>query len=179
MSKIVTLVSLETLKNEFGFDLNSEQQYILPNIYKCQRFIIKQVLGDEKYDSLSAYVEQFKIDGIVNAEYDKLIDDYIAPAIAYYVKSEIVFNTAYKMKNQSVEPSGDRFGELIKISKKYLADSDGFIGLLKEYMCDNNLTIGEDYIFRSTIFLGNTSYADKSYKSDPSKNLQNKYYNRR
>lgn len=177
--KIVTLISLETLKNEYGFDLNIDQQYIIPNIIKGQKFIIKPILGDERYDILIKYVEQFKIDGINNTEYDKLIDDYIAPVLAYYVKSEIIFNIAYKMKNTSVEPNSDRFNELVKISKKYLDDSDGFVGLLKNYLSDEGIVLGEDYIFRSSIFLGDTSYADKSYKNNPSKRLQNKYYNRR
>lgn len=164
MSKIVAFVSFETLKNEFGFDLNTDQTYILPNIYKGQRFIIKPILGDVKYQEISDYIEQFKIDGVSNPELDKLLDDYIAPALAYYVKSEIVFNTAYKMKNQSTEPNGDRFNELVKISKKYLNDSDAFVNQLKEYMCDNGIPKGEDYVFKSSIYLGDTSTSDKSYK---------------
>lgn len=157
---------------EYGFDSNTDQAYIIPNIYKCQRFVIRPVLGDDFYNQLLKYVEDVKSEIIQqDDELNLLINEYIQPVIAYYVRSEILFSTAYKMKNTSTDNS-DKFNELIKISKKYLNDSEGFLELLKKYMCEKSYIIGEDYKFRSSIFLGDTSYMDKDYKFNNSRKIQ-------
>lgn len=145
MNKIILLVSLERLKSvEFGIDMNTDQMYIIPHIIKFQRYTIKPLLGDDYYNALLTYVDELKNGGESVVEYDDLIDDYIAPAIAYFVKSELVFSTAYKTKNNPQTPDGDRFNELVLISKKYLSDSDAFVSELKKYMCKNSITQDED-----------------------------------
>lgn len=171
---MIAFVSLTTLKDMYGFDLNTDQAYILPNIYKCQKFVIKPLIGNDEYNNLEQYVIE-KENNIVttNARYEVMLD-YISDIIAYYVKSEIVFNTAYKMKNAANSPDGDRFDELIKISKKYQSDSDGFSKLFRDWMCDNGMIKGEKYIFRSSIFLGDTKSYDK--KSATSIDTYNNVY---
>lgn len=167
MGNLTLFVSLERLKTaEFGFDQNVEQNYIIPNIVKAQKLIIKPLLGDTKYNELITYVDSLKTGGTVNPSNDILIDEYIVPAIAYYIKSEIVFNTAYKLKNNSNDPNPDRFNELVSISKKYLADSDAFLGLLKEYMCDNSIPQDEEVLPRGCdIFLGGIKYKNKKNRN--------------
>ena len=74
-----------------------------------------------------------------------------------------LYNTAYKMKNNPNDVNGDRFNELVQISKKYLNDSDGFLNLLREYMCDNSISQDKPVQYRGIgICLGNSSIADKS-----------------
>ena len=156
---MVNLVSLETLKREYGFDLNTDQEYILPNIYKGQKFIIKPVLGPVKYKELEDYIESVKTGATKNPDNEELIG-YIADVLAYYVKSEIVFNTAYKIKNQNTNPDADRFNELVKISKKYQSDSDAFLSILRQYLCENNIILPEKKMengnHKSQVFLGYT-----------------------
>jgi len=178
MSKLTTFISMERLKSvEFGFDNNIEQAYVIPNIIKGQKFLIKPLLGDVKYNEMLDYVERLKIGSNINPganknpEFDMLIDDYIAPALAYYVKSEIVFNTAYKMKNSDKEGSGDRFKELVNISKKYLSDCDAFLNMLKEYMCDNGIPQDEPLKIKGCgVFLGRRKPTSNLQNNKPAKN---------
>jgi hypothetical protein len=172
MSKLTTFISMERLKSvEFGFDNNIEPAYVIPNIIKGQKFLIKPLLGEIKYNQMLDYVESLKTGATINPTYDMLIDDYIAPALAYYVKSEIVFNTAYKMKNSDKEGSGDRFKELVNISKKYLSDSDAFLNMLKEYMCDNGIPQDEPLKIKGCgIFLGRRKPTSNLQNNKPAKN---------
>lgn len=176
MANLTLFISLERLKSpEFGFDTNTEQHYIIPSIVKGQKFLIKPILGDNFYNLLVKYIEDLKNNLVSNnTEYDMLIDDYIAPALAYYVKSEILYNTMYKMKNNNLDGgSTERFNELVLISKKYLADSDSFLSLLKEYMYDKNIPQdGDSKIKSCSFFLSSSTVINKNKieNNKPNKN---------
>lgn len=177
MSNLTLFVSLERLKSpEFGFDTNTEQHYIIPSLLKGQKFLIKPILGDDFYNLLIKYVDDLKA-GLIpaNSEYDMLIDDYIAPALAYYVKSELLYQTMYKMKNNNVDGgSTDRFNELVLVSKKYLSDSDSFLALLKEYMCEKNIPQdSEPKVKFCSFFLGNSTTVNKNQleNNKPNRNI--------
>jgi hypothetical protein len=172
---MVAFVSLTTLKDMYGFDLNTDQAYILPNIYKCQKFVIKPLLGNIEYAAIENYVIQKETSGATTDLRFETMLDYIADIIAYYVRAEIVFNTAYKMKNAANNPDGDRFDELIKISKKYQNDSEGFTKLFKDWMCENGMVKGEKYVFRSSIFLGDTKMYNKKSATSIEDNYTNIY----
>lgn len=166
---MVLLISLETLKREYVIDDNLEDKYILSNIKKCQDFIIEPLLGDDKFNEI---VDQIT-NNTVTVDNDNLIKKYIQPVIAYYVMSEVVYSTAYKMKNAGLtEPNTERFNELVRISKKYLNDSDHYQQLLKDYMCDENIPIDAEYRYKQSLYLGTSMYGTRTYKSE--NNLPNK-----
>lgn len=138
---MIYLISIKTLKDEYLIDDNIEDKYILSNIQKGQRFIINGILGDDKYNEIINQVSS----GTTTAQNKLIIENYIQPILAYYVMSEVVYTTAYKLKNVGIEnASSDRFNELVKISQKYLKDSEQFQQLLKDYICDNNISLDED-----------------------------------
>lgn len=126
------LISLETLKNDYPLDDNLEDKYILPNITKCQDFIIRTLLGEVKWKEI---IEEIDNDN-VSTQNEELIKEYIQPIIAYYVMSEITYTTAYKLKNAGLEDANNayRFSELVKIANKYLIDSDQYQSRLKQWM---------------------------------------------
>lgn len=164
---MVLLISLETLKREYTIDDNIEDKYVLPNIKKCQDFIIEPLLGDEKYNEIISQITNNN----VSSDNDILIKKYIQPVIAYYVLSEIVYNTAYKMKNAGLtEPNTERFNELVRISKKYLTDSDHYQQLLREYMCDENIPVDAEYRYKQSIYLGPGYSLYKSENNRPNSN---------
>lgn len=166
MKKIVNIVSLETLRNEYGIDINANQEAIMPTIYTCQRFIIRPMLDEELYDSVLNYIELVKASGETSRieKYETLINEYLAPIIAYYVKSEMIFDQSYKLRNHETEPNSDRFNELLKISKHWADKSESFVALYKDYACDEGISPGDEYIFNSSIFLDDTSYMDKGFQ---------------
>lgn len=156
---IVLLISLETLKRDYFLDENVEDKYVVPNIKKAQDFIIRPLLGD-KYDELVTKIKASSL-----TDNDKvLVNQYVQPVIAYYVASEVVYTTAYKMKNNpdyQNSATQERFNELVKISQKYLNDSRHYEEILKEYMCDKSIPKGEEYEFKCNIYLGKETYSDK------------------
>lgn len=78
-------------------------------------------------------IEQIENDSL--SDDNKYILDKIEPVIAYYVMSEVIYSTAYKFKNKGLEEGSDsnRFSELVKISKKYLIDSQHYQQILEGY----------------------------------------------
>lgn len=149
---MIYLIGIQTLKDLFGFDENIEDVYILPNIIKCQDFIIEPLLGKDKYNEI---IDQIEADSVTVAN-DLFIKKYIHPIIAYYVKSEAIYSVAYKLKNAETEVNAERFNELVRLSKKYLNDSETYQMILKKYVCENSVSIlPEKNTFKTGIYLGN------------------------
>lgn len=164
--ELIYLISITTLKEEYGFDDNIEDRYILPNIQKCQNLIIRPLLGEDKWKEI---IKQINEDTVSELN-DELIKEYISPIIAYYVMSESIYNTAYKLKNTGLEDSdnSNRFNELVRLSKKYLIDSDAFQSRLKQWMClYTPLTVDPLYRYKCPIYLGNDNGID--YNNLPDK----------
>jgi hypothetical protein len=137
---MILMIGLKTLKESYPVDDNIEDKYILPVIQKCQDFIIAKVLGLTKYNQLLNDIENDSV-----SESDEiLIKTYIHPIIGYYVLSEVIYATAYKIKNNpdyQNNPNSDRFEELTKISKKYLNDSQTYEQILRDYICREGLVL--------------------------------------
>jgi hypothetical protein len=152
MNKIY-LISLETLKSQYPIDDNLADKYILPNVVKCQDFIIKPLLGIPKWSEIMTQIAN----NTVTPKNDELIKEYIAPVIAYYVMSELTYTTAYKLKNEGLEDANNanRFNELVKIANKYLVDSQHYESILKEWMIlYGGLVIDCKYQQKGGFFLG-------------------------
>lgn len=150
MSKFL-LISPTTLKNEYMIDQNLDEGYVIPLIVKCQDLIVKPLLGKILYDEI---IEQFDNDTLTD-ENNTLIENYIQPIVGWYVCAEVVYATAYKLKNEGIE-STDKFNELVKISTHYRKDSDAYQEVLKLYVCQNSIPIvPEKNTTNCPIYLGN------------------------
>lgn len=137
---MILLIGLKTLKEQYLIDDNLEDKYILSIIKKGQDFILRKVLGLDKLKQLLNDVEN---DSVSNDD-DILIKNYIQPILAYYTMSEVVYSTAYKLKNNpeyQVNPNTTRFDELIRISKHYLIDSQNYEQILRDYICEYNIIL--------------------------------------
>ena len=133
------LISINTLKKNYLIDENLEDGYIFPIITKCQDFIIEKLVKKELYETL--------INGILTdsltAKNEFIIKEYIQPIIGWYVCSEVFFITAYKMKNSGEDVENQKYKEVIQIANKYLKDSEAYQSRLKEYFCDNAITVNQ------------------------------------
>lgn len=152
---MILFISVTDIKDLSVLDDNIEDKYIIPNIIKCQDFIIKPLLGEARYNQM-----EYQISWNVLSESDKnLLEKYIQPVITYYVISEVVYSTAYKLKNLGLE-TGDssKFDELVKLSKKYLIDSEQYQQILRDYMRDNGISEDPEYTGpKSGLFLGKST----------------------
>ena len=150
MSKFL-LISPVTLKNEYMLDQNLDEGYVIPLIVKCQDLIVKPLLGKILYNEI---IEQFDNDNLTD-ENNTLIENYIQPIVGWYVCAEVVYATAYKLKNEGIEGT-DKFNELVKISSHYRKDSDAYQEVLKLYVCENSISIiPEKNTTNCPIYLGN------------------------
>jgi len=156
MSNIILFVSVKTLKEQYIFDDNIEDRYLIPNIKKGMDFLIHPLLGDDKYEEMVAQVDS----NTVTPENEIILKQYIQPILAYYVLSEVIYTTAYKIKNNPVSedsPNEGRFDELVKLSNKYRRDSEQYQQRLKYYLCDNNIVLdteGMKNTFKTGFYLG-------------------------
>lgn len=142
------MISIKTLKDSYLIDDNLSDKYILPVIKKGQDFIIRPLLGEKLYSQI---IEEIENNNLTEDSEDIL--NKIEPILAYYVMSEVVYSTAYKLKNEGLEnnDSSNRFDELVRISKKYLLDSQHYESLLKDFIkvpCDKK------NIYKSGLYLG-------------------------
>lgn len=162
MSKLIYLLSIKTLKDEYIIDDNIEDKYIESNIMKGQRFIINAILGDDKYKEILNQADN----NTLTTQNRTMVEDYIQPILAYYVMSETLFTTAYKFKNLNItenNPNESRYDELVKISKKYLKDCEHYQQLFKDYICLNGISTsnpGKKPTIKTGIYLGE-SYSRK------------------
>ena len=145
---MILMISIKTLKDSYLIDDNLSDKYILPVIKKGQDFIIRPILGEKLYSQIIEEIEN----GILTEDSEDILNK-IEPILAYYVMSEVVYSTAYKLKNEGLEnnDSSNRFDELVRISKKYLLDSQHYENLLKDFIkvpCDKK------NIYKSGLYLG-------------------------
>lgn len=148
---MILLTSIKTLKERYLFDDNLEDAYIIPNIVKAQDFVIKPLIGAQKYAELLEQIEQDN----VTADNEYLID-MIEPVIAYFVASEVVYSVAYKLKNKGMEDGADssRFSELVSISKKYLMDSQHYAQILGKYFERSCASEKPNGVYKTGLYLG-------------------------
>lgn len=146
---MILMISIKTLKDSYLIDDNLSDKYILPVIKKGQDFIIRPILGEKLYSQI---IEEIENDTLTDNSKDIL--NKIEPILAYYIMSETVYSLAYKLKNEGLEnnDSSNRFDELVRISKKYLLDSQHYESLLKDFI--NPCTKDGVNIYKSGLYLG-------------------------
>lgn len=146
---MILLISIKTLKDNYLIDDNLEDRYLLSNIVKAQDFVVAPLIGD-KYKEIVEQIENGSL-----TEDNKYLLDKIEPVIAYYVMSEVVYSTAYKLKNQGLEEGANssRFSELVSISKKYALDSQHYAQILGDYF-SNSCTNTTNKVYKTGLYLG-------------------------
>lgn len=144
------LISIKTLKDFYLVDDNLEDKYLLSNIIKGQDFIIRPLIGEDKYDELVGQIETDSLTGD-----NKYLLDLIEKPLAYYVMSEVMYSSAYKFKNQGLEEGANssRFSELVSISKKYALDSQHYAQILGDYF-SASCTSTTSKVYKSGLYLG-------------------------
>lgn len=156
------LISLNRLRDFYLVDENVQDKYIISNIQKCQDFVVKPIIGEDKYNELISQIDNNNLT-LINTQ----MLDYIEPVIAYYVCGEIFYST-YKIKNAGIEDANsNRFEEIKQISKKYRNDSEHYATILEEWVCDNSVTLTErersNNVFNQGIYLGGYKSNHKKY----------------
>lgn len=177
-------ISEDYLKENTIINGNVDVKYLLPNLKMIEDVYIHPILGSDLYDQLKGQVTSANVSA-VNVE---LIEEYIQPAMIYYLLSEIPYDMVFKWENKSIVKKNSEFSnpielnEIEKIAQQKRKIADFYAERLTRYLCANDAKyplyasgngetddikpIGSMYPYAG-IYLGNT---DK-------KTLQEKYNN--
>lgn len=148
MSNYIHLISIDKLKDVYSVDDNVSDKYIMPLVKKCQDKMIKTVIEEEYFTELLTQASG----GTLTELNEKFIVDYIQPALAYYVQSEIFYSTEYKIKNMGAGEY-DNFKNILLIAQKFLDDAKYYLNAMEQFMCDNDIPFNVRYKkFQGNIF---------------------------
>lgn len=174
------------LKQDSLFNDNIDSKYLAHLINEQQDMQIGRLLGKGLYDDIQAEI----IGGSVSAKYIELLDDYIVPALKYYVQAEAPYYLNYKFQNKNIAQKNSEFSqpvttnELKDLSKKLLDKAEFYAELLKKFLQANSTTYPLYYNYGNTIDAyppSRTTYTSTIYLGNAmddccGKRIDGKYY---
>lgn len=132
----VLFISVNDIKQRTALTSNVEEKLVLPEIYTCQDMYILPALGTALYDRLIQGIEN----GDLSEVEENLLNNYITPALVFYVMSELPMGLSYQFYNKGVvrksddkqqEPSA---AELVDVANRYKARAEYYKQKLVKYL---------------------------------------------
>lgn len=100
------LISEQTLKDTTVLNENVDPKLIAPAILEAQDIQIQQILGSTLFAKVISLIPSGTISTAPYVNYKTLLDNYIQPALKYYVLGELIFPMTFKLMNKSVATRG-------------------------------------------------------------------------
>lgn len=94
----VLFLSEQALKDASLINENVDMKLLTPVIEYCQEYYLIPVLGSRLYDDVVSAI----VAGTVSADYKNLLDNYVQPALKWWVMVEAPLSLTYKYTNKSV-----------------------------------------------------------------------------
>ena len=91
-------ISESTLKERSLLDDNVDIKTLLPIIEVCQDRYILPLLGSSLFSTLKAHIEK----NTLTISEKSLLNDYIAPALTWYITSESYRTLTFRIRNKAV-----------------------------------------------------------------------------
>ena len=132
-------ISEEFVKNGSPVDENVDMKKINPVIWQCQTQYIQSVLGSVLYNDLVAKV----IAGTLAGDDLKLVDEYIADALMYWVMYEVQIPLLFNFRNKSTATNNSDYSqpigtkELSRIENRFKDKAEFFSERITNYLCAN------------------------------------------
>lgn len=176
-STTALLINEMTLKAYVPIDENLYGAYVCPAILTAQERYIQEVCGKCLYRALQEKVYENTVD----APYDELLNDYIAPYLAWTAGAEAISMTYIKVANLAVArmtDTGVNFitpEEMNSLRDEYINRAGIYKNKLVNYLLENQKSFpelksctcddGPQYaIDECSIFLGGARNPDKKYR---------------
>lgn len=118
-----------------------DKDYINPVIKRVQDLQISYVLGSRLLEKCLAVLHDGDSDP--NGDYQKLIDDYIAPYAWWQVAHQLLPDIAQEIGQNGVQtPDSNQGtavfeGTMVLVRQNILSAADGYKKLLVDYLCNN------------------------------------------
>ncbi len=132
-------ISETFVKENSEVDENVDMKLVNPTIWLCQKKYIEKTLGTILYNDLAAKI----IAGTLAGDDLTLVNDYVADALLYWVRNELLIPMTYKFKNKSVGKNSDTNQQPVSFEEhKYVRDyykpnAQYFTERLELYLCAN------------------------------------------
>lgn len=139
----VFLIDENVIKTETPLNDNVGSEFIGPAIETSQDIYLQQLIGTELLDKLYDLVTTNEIAEEINAQYKRLIDNYITNYLKYKVLSEITLPLAYKYRNSGiVQTNNEHTGNTTMrdaglIQNHYELKANFYSMRITDYLCAN------------------------------------------
>lgn len=167
---VVLLISAEEFKEWTPVHGNVDEKLLRQSILACQDIFVQNIVGTGIYNQLKTQVEN----STLTALNQTLLDEYLQPAMRYWIMAEAIRPMVYRMQNVGVQTK--RTENTSSISDKEVTDlenhwrnrAEWYAQRCSDYLCENNTSYplydnpgtGADVIhpnrnnFTTSIFLG-------------------------
>jgi len=169
------------IKADTTLSKNIDDKYITETILWCQDIYIHPKLGTTFYNELKTDVIGSSLTGVNKT----LMDNYIRPALKWYVVSEIIYEVSYPTTNKGMvrrdgeasTPADKR--DVDQQSSRYKDRAEWYIQRMIHYLCEyetnypnyQNPESGSDILqpdknnYTTSLFLGNVRRGFESLKN--------------
>jgi hypothetical protein len=170
MAVVVFLISPEEFKEWTPLNGNVDEKLLRQSILACQDIFVQNIIGTGIYLQLKTQVQASTLTALNRT----LLDDYLIPAMRYWIMGEAIRPMVYRMMNVGVQTK--RTENTNTISDKEVSDlenhwrnrAEWYAQRCTDYLCENstdyplydNPGTGADVIvpnrnnFTTSIFLG-------------------------
>jgi len=162
------LTSENDIKKNTVIDENVDMRLLLSTIWMAQERHVQEITGASLYQKLQADVVASTLAG----DYLTLVDDYLVPALRWYVMFEADITLLYKYRNKNVATKNSENSNPVDFTEhKYLRNhhkdqAEWWAQRAIDYLCENsnlfpeytdlnsNEVLPRNSKYGSTVFLG-------------------------
>jgi hypothetical protein len=176
----VIFISEQALKDNSIINENVDMKVLLPVIKLAQEKFMLPILGTGLYNEIKNQVSAATV-SVLNKT---LLDDYIQPALIWWIMAEAPMPLTYKFMNKSVatrsseNASAASLNDLLKLEERFKDNAEWYSQRITNYLLTNHTSyplylspgnsidtiIPKKTMYSTGMFLGNTINKNLSFK---------------
>lgn len=136
---MIFLISISDLKDITPIDGNVDETLFTQSVLYCQEIYVKDICGTALYNELLSQVDA----GTLTALNTTLVNDYIQPALRYYIMAEILKPLSLRitnvgvMQNNTTHSQSVSVTELSELEDHYKNRAEVLATRATNYLCAN------------------------------------------
>jgi hypothetical protein len=171
--RMITFLSIETLKSRGLIGDNVDVKVILPIIEEVQDQYIQPIVGTSLYEDLKARVNAGTVSS-GSPSYTTLLDDYIIPCMIRYAEAEILQVNTFKIAQKGTQTKNGEhnqpatMSEMINIEQGRRNKAEWYAQRITDYLIANINTYPkyQSQTRTDAIYPNGTSYESGIYLGD-------------
>lgn len=149
MATIGLFISVDNVKETTGISEGVGGKKLQSTIVDVQRRFIEPILGTDLFAKINTLVVSKTLDDAANAVYKTLVNDWLAPALAYYVYGELIVENSIRLEkggtfvNNSTSASTASSSERNRLINEQRSKADWYADRMISFICDNETSYPE------------------------------------